>query len=190
MCRFRLMRAVFALCLFAPVVCSSQEANVNPFTYPPSYDVGKPISESTLSQLFTTIPPDGAGLPAGSGTFESGKRIYEAQCLACHGDQMQGTDAGSPLVGGRGSLTSESPRKTVESFWPYATSVYSYIRNAMPVTAPGSLTNDEVYSLMAYILGSAQLVPRDVIMDKNVLVEVEMPNRNGFFPDNRPDVEP
>jgi cytochrome c len=122
--------------------------------------------------------------------YASGKRIYEVKCIACHGDTMQGTDVGMPLLGGRGTLTSEAPKKTVESYWPYATSVFSYVRNTMPVSAPGTLTNDEVYSLMAYLLGSAGIVPKDTVMDKDVLTDVEMPNRHGFIRDDRPDIEP
>jgi len=158
------------------------------FSYPANFDPGTPIATSIRETLFTTIPPDGSGLPAGSGNFESGRLIYQAKCVACHGDKLQGTEAGLPLVGGRGTLTSDSPKKTVESFWPYATSVFSYIRNTMPVTAPGTLTDDETYALMAFILGSAGITQVDAVMNKVALAAVRMPNRHGFIRDDRPDV--
>ena len=190
MYRFEWTVTLCLVCLFNSSACRSNESAVGAFTYPASYDLGEPISATTRSQLFTTIPPDGSGLPDGSGTYASGKWIYEVKCMACHGDKMQGTDVGMPLLGGRGSLVTAAPKKTVESYWPYATSVFSYVRNTMPVSAPGTLTNDEVYALMAYLLGSAGIVPEDIAMDKNVLTDVEMPNRQGFIRDDRPDIEP
>jgi len=183
----RLFVVGFLTLLTSPACQSSELAGIR-LSYPVSYDLGKPISASIREELFTTIPPDGAGLPDGSGTFESGQLTYEVKCMACHGDRMQGTDIGMSLLGGRGTLTSDAPRKTVESYWPYATSVFSYIRNTMPKTAPGTLSSEESYSLMAYILGSAGVVPANVVMDKQTLVEVQMPNRDGFVRDDRPDV--
>ncbi len=184
---------VFGLCLFvliAATACGSTEPDSTAFSYPEDFELGVPIGASTRQALYTTIPPDGSGLPEGSGTFERGAEIYRARCMACHGEDLGGTDAGMPLVGGRNTLASESPRKTVESYWPYATSVFSYIRNAMPVAQPGSLTDDEVYALMAFILVSAEIAPADVVMNRQALVDTRMPNRDGFVRDDRPDVEP
>lgn len=157
-------------------------------SYPVRYDLGAPVSEDRLEKLLTAIPPDGEGLPNGEGAFDDGKSIYEAKCAGCHGVDLAGTPAARPLIGGRQSLTTSGPLPTVESYWPYATSVFSYVRNTMPTTAPGSLTNAEVYSLLAYILASADIIEKGQAMNKDSLPAVIMPNRNGFIPDPRPDV--
>jgi len=188
MSRFEALLSLCALNLLVSFACYSQEHTDTSFSYPDSYDLGKTVSQAAREQLLTTIPPDGVGLPEGSGTFEMGRGIYETKCMACHGNELQGTDTGMPLIGGRGTLATNAPKKTVESYWPYATSVFSYIRNAMPISVPGSLTNVEVYSLMAYLLGSAGIIHTDVVMNKHTLADVRMPNRDGFVRDDRPDV--
>lgn len=152
-----------------------------------AFGLGRTLPDQGASIVRTAIPPDGEGLPEGSGDYDEGRRIYNGRCASCHGPELEGTVLGMPLVGGRGTLRSDSPRKTVESFWPYAPPLFSYIRNTMPITAPGSLDNDEVYALMAYILASARIISRDQIMNRDSLPAVVMPNRNGFIPDPRPD---
>lgn len=133
-------------------------------------------------------PADGRGLPSGSGTYAQGKKVYEQQCLACHGAQLQG-GIGDRLIGGRGTLNTATPVKTVESYWPYATTLFDYIKRAMPFTAPGSLTNDQIYAVSAYILGEADIIPKDEVIDAKTLPKVQMPNRDGFITtDPRPDV--
>jgi cytochrome c len=133
-------------------------------------------------------PADGRGLPSGSGTYAQGKQVYAQQCLACHGDKLQG-GIGDRLIGGRGTLNTDKPVKTVESYWPYATTLFDYIKRAMPFTAPGSLTNDQIYAVTAYILGEANIIPKDEVVDAKTLPKVQMPNRDGFVTeDPRPDV--
>jgi cytochrome c len=138
------------------------------------------VSESELAQFFSSMP-DGRGLPAGSGTVMHGKEVYTARCAGCHGAMLEG-GVGDKLIGGRGSLVASAgpPVKTMESYWPYATTVFDYIKRAMPFDMPGSLSNDDVYSVTAYILNQAHIVPDDATMNKETLPKVEMPNRNGF----------
>ena len=140
------------------------------------------LSESELAQFFSSMP-DGRGLPSGSGTVKEGEKVFAAQCASCHGGKLEG-GIGDKLIGGRGSLAAnagkQAPVKTTESYWPYATTLWDYIKRAMPFSAPGSLSNDDVYAVTAYILNQAQIVPDDAKMDRKTLPKVEMPNRNGF----------
>ena len=142
---------------------------------------------------YFSIPPSGQGLPPGSGTAKAGARLFADNCAACHGDKMQGNPAagigGDRLLGGRGSLASKTPVKTVESYWPYATTLFDYVKRAMPFSAPGSLTDDEVYALVAYILSEAKIIKPTETMDAKTLPKVEMPNRDGFIPDPRPELQ-
>lgn len=145
-------------------------------------DAGVPVSQEELSRYFA-IQPDGAGLPAGRGTALAGATIFDEKCAACHGDKLQGVPAAgaAALVGGRGTLTSAKPMKTVESYWPYATTLYDYISRAMPFTEPGSLKPDEVYSLVSYILVKGGIIGENVTLDATSLPKVEMPNVKNFY---------
>jgi S-disulfanyl-L-cysteine oxidoreductase SoxD len=166
--------------------------------YPVKYDFGAPASDDEIKAIDIDIMPDGRGLPPGRGTYAQGKALYADACAACHGADLKGVD-GLPdplpstrvslhLIGGRGSLTTNRPVLTVESYWPYASTLFDYIRRAMPFTAPGSLTNDEVYALTAYILGEAKIIDPGMVMDAQTLPKVEMPNKDGFVPDTRPEL--
>lgn len=154
-----------------------------------AYGFGTNASESELGRFVSPLP-DGRGLPPGSGSMLEGKSVYQQQCAACHGENLQG-GSGDRLIGGRGSLVNgdskKAPMKTVESYWPYATTLFDYIKRAMPMTAPGSLTNDQVYAVTDYILVQAKIVPDDAVMNAQTLPKVAMPNRGGFVPDRRPD---
>jgi mono/diheme cytochrome c family protein len=147
---------------------------------PPPPKLGRPATPDEIAKIDISIPPDGKGLPAGSGSVAQGEMIFQQKCAVCHGAKGEGTPSGDRLVGGVGSLATANPIKTVNSYWPYATTVFDYIRRAMPVTNPQSLQNEEVYGLVAYILSLDNVVPKDAVMDAASLPKVQMPNRAGF----------
>ncbi|TAL81194.1 MAG: cytochrome c [Beijerinckiaceae bacterium] len=153
--------------------------------------VGTPVTKAELSKYFA-IPPDGTGLPAGSGTPSEGRVVFMDNCAICHGDKLQGNPkpgfGGDRLIGGRGTLATNAPVKTVESYWPYATTLFDYVKRAMPFSAPGSLTDDQVYSVVAFILAQGHIIKPDATMNAKTLPKVQMPNRNGFVPDPRPEL--
>ncbi|MEH6951331.1 cytochrome c [Nitrobacter sp. NHB1] len=156
------------------------------------FGVGRVATADEMAKYFS-IPPSGEGLPPGSGTAKAGAEVFANSCAACHGDKMQGNPAkgigGDRLLGGRGSLASKTPVKTVESYWPYATTLFDYIKRAMPFDSPGSLKDDDVYALVAYILSQAKIIKPTEVMDAKTLPKVMMPNRDGFISDPRPELQ-
>ncbi|HYA21198.1 MAG TPA: cytochrome c [Burkholderiales bacterium] len=169
--------------LLALAGCASGQANTN--TGP--YGYGTTPAPKDLA-AFYSIPADGRGLPPGQGSYADGQKVYMEKCVSCHGDKLQGVaGAGEPIIGGRGTLASGKPLKTVESYWPYATTVFDYVKRAMPFNSPGSLTNNETYSVTAYILAEAKIINKDTVINAKSLPEVQMPNEHGFIPDPRPD---
>jgi cytochrome c len=153
-------------------------------------DIGTPASAEELAKFFAILP-DGTGLPPGGGTAATGAKIYAKKCAHCHGQDLKGLpDLGGPaLIGGRGSLATTKPLKTVESYWPYASTLYDYIWRSMPFDQPGSLTADEVYSLSAYILAEGKIINADQQLDAATLPKTVMPNSDGFYDGSGPDVE-
>lgn len=147
---------------------------------PPRY--GRPATPEDIAQWNIDVLPDGTGLPKGSGTVAQGKALYDNHCMACHGPDAQGGFK-DRLAGGIGTLATDHPVKTVGSFWPYATTLYDYIRRAMPYQAPGSLSNDDYYALAAYLLNRNGLLPDDAKLDATTLPAIRMPNRDGFVPE-------
>lgn len=162
--------------------------NVQPLADKPHF--GKPVSEADLASWNIDIrTPDGAGLPAGRGSVAQGRQVYAAKCAACHGADAKGGAVYGTMVGGIGSMT-QSPRVlTPGSMYPYAPILFDYIRRAMPMDRPQTLTNDETYALSALLLNLNGLVPADAVMDAQSLPKVQMPNRNGFLTDDRPDAK-
>lgn len=156
------------------------------------YGFGVVVTESDLKD-FTSPLPDGRGLPPGAGTVAQGRAVYTQSCASCHGEKLEG-GIGDKLVGGRGTLINSDPTKapvkTVESYWPYATTLFDYIKRSMPFNAPGSLTDDQVYAVSAYILSQAKVIGEDATLDAKSLAAVRMPNRDGFIPDPRPEKFP
>src|SRR6266849_2464287 len=153
----------------------------------PKYGVGRPATPEEIRDLGAAIAPDGTGLPEGSGTVAAGREVFAARCARCHGPHGDG-DVGPTLVGGRGTLRTPRPLKTVGSFWPYATTVWDYVNRAMPFDRPGLLRPPEVYALVAYVLNLNGIIEADWVMDATSLPKVKMPNRDGFVADPRPDV--
>ncbi|MDH3695131.1 MAG: cytochrome c [Gammaproteobacteria bacterium] len=154
------------------------------------YDFGTEPSAEEIAAIDIDAMPDGRGLPSGSGTHEQGKAVYESTCAACHGPDLQGVKetGGAALIGGRDTIASGSPKKTVESYWPYASTVFDYVKRAMPFNAPGSLSDDDVYAVVAYILGEGGVIDKSLVVDASSLPAIEMPNKDGFISDPRPDI--
>jgi cytochrome c len=152
--------------------------------------IGNLISKLDISGWDIDVRPDGHGLPKGSGSVEKGEVIYMQQCAACHGEFGEGTGRFPALMGGYGTLTSSVPNKTVGSYWPYATTLFDYIRRAMPYGNAQSLSTDEVYSVSAYILFLNDILKEEATLNAKSLTTAKMPNRNGFIlPDPRPDIK-
>jgi cytochrome c len=178
---FKEFCAALALCVLSVTSASANEKDM---------EIGTEVSADELAKFFA-IEPNGTGLPAGQGTAEVGGKIYAEKCAHCHGEHLEGIkELGGPaIVGGRGSLASKKPLKTVESYWPYTSTLYDYIWRAMPFDQPGSLTADEVYSLSAYILSVGKIIDDRQVLDAKTLPKVVMPNANGFYLGSGPDLE-
>lgn len=141
--------------------------------------LGKPIDESQLQGWDLIVQPDGTGLPEGSGTAAQGQAVYEQNCAACHGAKGEGSNGVPALAGG--SLTTTPPLMTAGSYWPHASTLYDYVRRAMPPLAPKSLSNTEVYQVVAYVLHLHGIVERDFVLDSASLPQVKMPNSGNFI---------
>ena len=172
---FTSRRIVIAVGAASLVACAAQAPSRQPA-------FGAAVSAEEIARWDISIPPSGAGLPAGSGTAKQGAAVYGAKCLACHGEKGAGKPA-DVLVGGIGSLATARPVRTVGSYWPYATTLFDYVRRAMPITNPLSLTDDEVYAVSAYVLFLNGIVGEDAVMNAQTLPQVKMPNRDGFVND-------
>jgi mono/diheme cytochrome c family protein len=154
------------------------------------FGVGRPPTPDEVRGLGAAIAPDGGGLPEGSGTVADGRTVYAVRCVSCHGPGGEGGGVGAALVGGKGTLATTRPLKTVGSFWPYATTIWDYVNRAMPFDQPGLLKPEEVYAVVAYILNLNGIIDEDAVMNAGTLPTVKMPNRDGFVADPRPDVGP
>jgi len=147
---------------------------------------GRPATPEEIAALDLDVRADGAGLPAGSGSVERGEALYAEKCAACHGEFGEGVGRMPALIGGEGTLATDRPRRTVGSFWPHAPTVFDYVRRAMPFGHAATLTADETYALTAFILNANGIVEDDFVADGKSLPAMEMPNRGGFLPDDRP----
>jgi len=142
-------------------------------------DLGRVVAAQEIAAWSLSVGPDGAGLPAGSGTPKQGEAVYTAKCVACHAEKGAGRP-NDALVGGIGSLPGDKPPvRTVGSYWPYATTIFDYVRRAMPYNESKSLTNDEVYAVTAYILQLNGIIG-ETDVNAQTLPKVRMPNRDGF----------
>jgi S-disulfanyl-L-cysteine oxidoreductase SoxD len=144
-----------------------------------SYGIGQPATPQEIAGWDIDASPSGAGLPPGRGDVREGEAIFADKCAACHGAHGEGKPM-DRLAGGVGTLRDKRPVKTVGSFWPYATTLFDYVRRAMPLNAPQSLTPDQVYAVSAYVLFLNGIVPQDTTLDADNLARINMPNRGGF----------
>jgi cytochrome c len=147
---------------------------------PDSPHLGKPATAADIAAWNLSVYPDGTGLPEGKGTAAQGKELFAQRCAACHGAEGIGGTA-DELAGGASPLDSEYPDKNIGTYWPYATTLFDFIRRAMPMDAPESLSNDEVYALTAYLLHRNNIIGETDEMNAQTLPQVQMPNRDGFI---------
>ncbi len=186
MCTREIATFLVSLSILALLLATAQAQDETRFGF------GAPLSQQELAKYFS-YPADGAGLPPGSGTAEQGAKVYAENCASCHGEKLEGNPAkgigGDKLIGGRGTLATKTPVKTVESYWPYATTLFDYVKRAMPFSSPGTLSDEQVYSVVAYILSEAKIIKPTDVIDAKTLPRVQMPNREGFEPDPRPELE-
>jgi cytochrome c len=172
---------IAALAVIALVCATSAQAQS-------PYGIGRPATPAEIAGWNIDIDREGHNLPPGSGTITHGHEVFDQQCAACHGAKGGG-GVGDRLVGGQGTLATPNPVRTVGSYWPYAPTLFDYIRRAMPQNAPESLSNDDVYAVSAYILSLNGLLPADATLDAKTLSAIKMPNRGMFVGDARPDVK-
>ena len=162
----------FFLLLLSSVVTADPE--------PLSPNLGRALSAEEIAAFDLTILPNGQGLPVGEGSVSTGKAVYLRECMACHGEEGKG-GLNNRLAGGVGSIQSASPDVTVGSYWPEATTLFDYIRRAMPYTDSGRLTVDETYAVTAYVLFLSGILESDAALDQDNLADVAMPNKAGFY---------
>ena len=174
---FTFERVAIALLVALLAACATQMTGSQ--TPPQGPNLGRAAGAEEIKAWDISIPPSGAGLPAGSGSVKQGAVVYTSKCQTCHGAKGAGKPADA-LAGGQGTLASNNPVRTVGSYWPYATTLFDYVRRAMPVQNPMSLTDDEVYAVSAYILRLNGIIAEDAVMNAQTLPQVKMPNRDGF----------
>ena len=167
----RMLKASTLAAFSAAVLVSTAQEQVK---------LGKAITEVSLAKFDLIAEPSGTGFPAGSGTAQQGRTIFENRCAVCHGSKGEGNSDATVLVGGN-MQSAATPLRTVGSYWPYASTVFDFIRRAMPANAPKSLTDEETYQVAAYVLYLNGLVAEDEIMNAQTLPQVRMPNAEGFI---------
>jgi len=151
----------------------------------PDYkNVGRTPTAQEVQAMDIAVGTDGKELPPGRGNAKTGGLLFAQKCAACHGENLEGSSQAPALIGGAGTLTSLHPKMTTGSYWPFATTVFDYIRRAMPRYQEGSLKNDEVYSLTAFILFRDEIIKEEDVIDAKTLPKIKMPNRDGFVPQN------
>ncbi|MFD1139745.1 c-type cytochrome [Larkinella insperata] len=154
--------------------------------WPKTFGFGKPVTTQQLTRLDTDVRPDGKGLPAGSGTARQGKPIYAAKCASCHGPTgVEGPNDQLVIIKGLTDPAAKAKNKVIGNYWPYATTVFDYIKRAMPFNQPGSLSDPEVYSLTAFLLHANGIIKETDVMNAQTLPNIQMPNRGSFVPDDR-----
>src|ERR1700675_1938995 len=153
-----------------------------------AYGIGRVATPAEIAGWNIDIDREGHNLPPGSGSVSHGHEVFDQQCAACHGTKGEG-GLGDQLVGGQGTIATPKPVRTVGSYWPYAPTLFDYVRRALPQNAPQSLDNNDVYAVSAYILHLNGLLPADTTLDAKTLSAIKMPNRSMVVSDPRPDVK-
>ena len=153
------------------------------------YNIGKIATKIEIAGWDIDVRPDGVGAPKGSGNAIDGEEIYVNRCASCHGDFGEGVDRWPALVGGDGTLASHDPEKTTGSYWPYASTIFDYVYRSMPFGEAQTLTHDETYKLVAYLLNMNEIIDENFVLSEKNIGKIKMPNASGFsLPDPRPDV--
>ena len=154
-----------------------------------AFNLGSIATSQQVKGWDIDVRPDGVGAPIGSGTAFDGEEVFEQQCASCHGDFGEGVERWPELVGGEGTLNTHDPLKTTGSYWPYASTIFDYVYRAMPYGASQSLSFDETYQIVAYLLYMNDIVDDDFVLSDQNIGSIKMPNQNGFIlPDPRPDI--
>ena len=181
-------RCILAVACLGGVACGGGHGDGTPVRY----GLGHAATVAELAAVDIDVTPDGHGLPAGRGSAADGAVLFQQKCQMCHGPRGEGMAPAYPALIGRDPRGEGFPfakdakiTHTIGNYWPYATTVFDYVRRAMPYPAPGSLSNDEVYALTAWLLASNQVIPADAVLDSASLVQVKMPYRDRFVPDDR-----
>ena len=169
-----------ATCLLSGLLLLLLSSVVTADLEPLSPNLGRALSAEEIAAFDLTILPNGQGLPVGKGSVSTGKAVYLRECMACHGEEGKG-GLNNRLAGGVGSIQSASPDVTVGSYWPEATTLFDYIRRAMPYTDSGRLTVDETYAVTAYVLFLSGIVESDAVVSHENLADIAMPNKAGFY---------
>ena len=169
--------SLISLLLCCPLVMAQEAVDTK---QPQAPALGKPVGAADLARRDSLIFPDGTGLPAGSGNVETGRKLFAQQCVLCHGTEGRGGSA-EELTGGRLDLTFDPPDQTIGSYWPHATTLFDFIRRAMPMHIPGSLSNEDSYALTAYLLYQNGVVDEDILLNAESLKNIKMPNHDGFI---------
>lgn len=155
----------------------------------PDYkNVGRAPTPQEIQAMDIAVGTDGKELPPGSGTAKTGAVLFAQKCAACHGENLEGSAQAPALTGGSGTLATLHPKMTTGSYWPFATTIFDYIRRAMPRFQEGSLTSEQVYSLTAFILFRDEIIKEDDVIDAKTLPKIKMPNRDGFIPQNTDEI--
>lgn len=190
--------AAFAAAFVAAIASAPEIARAQEKTLPgqpgialpvQSLGIGRPATKDEIKGWDIDVRPDGHGLPDGKGSVKDGEALYQDRCAACHGEFGEGKDRWPALIGGSGKLTDDDPKKGVGNYWPYATTLFDYIKRAMPFGNAQSLTDDEVYAITAYVLHLNDVLKQDAALDRDSLPKIRLPNAANFVPDPRPDVQ-
>lgn len=179
----KLITAALLACALSTPALAQQNADAKGG---PRYNIGRAPTADEIRGWDIDVRPDGQGLPEGKGTAAQGEKLFMDNCASCHGEFGEGSGRWPVLAGGKGSLTSDNPVKTVGSYWPYASTVFDYVRHAMPYGNTASLSADEYYALVAYVLYLNDVVTdQNLELNKKTLATIKMPNEQGFVMDDR-----